>query len=159
MKYIKLQQDLLKAADARDGWKHKPFNNHWFETENQIFICPDAYWMMGIPKESFYLNIDKVFKDIQPFTSGNDLIKKSLDTFPAKDTHMVIDVVKNRTKMKLHSFIVNEETIYVNDNFLKYFDLDESKVTGSGKRSPIYIWEGDVVVGLLLPVNHSKGDE
>ena len=50
---MKFQQDLLKAADERDGWKHKLFNYPWFETDDKIFICPQGHYFIAILKVKY----------------------------------------------------------------------------------------------------------
>ena len=57
---MKFQQDLLKAADERDGWKHKLFNYPWFETDDKIFICPQGHYFIAILKVQFYMDKEKV---------------------------------------------------------------------------------------------------
>lgn len=160
MKYLKIQQDLLKAADARDGWKHRPFNVPWFETDDRVFVCPEGLWMMGIFKHHFFLDISKIFKDASPLASGEQFLKSGQDTKPAKDTHIIMDVVEHNKKMKLHKFTVDDEPVYVQEDFLKYFEMDYSRFTGTNSKSPLYVWENDNIVGLIMPVNHKeKGEE
>ena len=54
MKSLKMQQEIIKAAEARDGWKHKPFNYPYFVADGRVWICPEANWMIGIPEKQFY---------------------------------------------------------------------------------------------------------
>ena len=154
MNYMKLQMDMLKAAEARDGWKHKPFNVIWFETDDRVFICPEGKWMMGISKPCFYLDISKIFKHNTPVTFGEQFLESGQNTEPAEDTHIIIDAVEHNKKMKLHKFMVDDEAVYVQEDFLKYFEMDYARFTGTDSKSPLYIWKNDSIVGLIMPVNY-----
>lgn len=151
---MKIQMDLLKAADARDGWKHKPFNALWFETDDRVYICPEGLWMMGIIKPRFFLDISKIFNDASPFISGEQFLKSGQNTTPAEDTHIIMDLVEHGKKMKLHKFMVDDDPVYVREDFLKYFEKDYSRFTGTNSTSPLYVWENDDIVGLIMPVNY-----
>ena len=63
MKYLKVQQNLLKMADARDGWKHTPCQICWCETDDKIWVS-DSHFVTGIPKSQFYLDKEKIFNNM-----------------------------------------------------------------------------------------------
>lgn len=156
MKYLKIQQDLLKMADARDGWKKKPFNVPWFQANGRTWVCFDGVICLGIPHKQFYLNREQVFADALPFEGGKKIIDMSIETVDADDTKMVLDRVVNNRKMKLHKFTIGETEIFINEDLMKYFDADVSKFTGNKKNQPLYVWEGEDLVGVVFPVNHSE---
>lgn len=158
MKHIKFQQNLLKMADARDGWKHKPCNLPWFETDDRIWICPGGVLCVGILKSQFYLDKEKIFKDSQPLTNGKKIIDFGRDANEAVDTHITMNVKVKGVKMTLHKFTAKDETIYVDEQLLKDFELDISHFTGTNTRNPLYVWEDDEIVGVVYPVNHKDGD-
>lgn len=157
MKYIRFQQNLLKMADARDGGKHKPCNLSWFETDDKIWVIPDGILAVGIPKSQFYLDKEKIFKNVQPLHSGEKMIRYSKDSNKAVDTHMILKVKIKGKKCTLHKFTTEEESIYVDENLLKDFELDQSHFTGINTRTPLYVWEDDEMVGVVLPVNYEGG--
>lgn len=160
MKYLKVQQDLLKIAVARDDWKHRPFNCPWFQYKGKVWVCFDAVICLGIPHGQFYLDREQVFKDAVPFDGGKNIIDMNTDTMEALDTKTVRDVVINRKKMKLHEFTVGDATVHINDELLnKYFELEISRFTGTKRNSPIYVWEGDDLVGVVFPVNYNSINE
>lgn len=156
MKYLKFQQDLIKAAGDRDGWKHKPFNFPWFQTKNEVGVCPSANYVVLIPNDQLYIDVTKVFKSttINPTTIlAQDNLKEAVDT----KTSVEINNVHNKSKSVLRKFLVGDETVFLDERYLKYFDLEESTFKGSNRKSPIYVYEyGDVLVGLILPVNHTE---
>lgn len=152
MKYLKFQQDLLKDADARDC-KNKFFNYPWFEDEHRIFICPQGYYFVVIPKFSFYLDKDKVLNTTP--INGKSLLKDYDDLEMAIDTHIIRNIDE---KMKLHKFTIDNESVFLDENKLKYFDLAHSTFRGINRISPIYIYENKVLVGMVLPVNYKEGE-
>lgn len=157
MKYMKVQMDLVKAADGRDGWKKKNFNIPYFITEDKVWVCPDAVWMMGIPKGLFYLDKEKIWKDTKPF-QGENFIKNLYDLEPATDTHIIMDVEQDNKKMKLHKFKMKDEVVFVQENILNYFEPNAT-FRGTKHNAPLYVYELDEVVGMILPVNYKEKGE
>ena len=151
---MKFQQDLLKAADERDGYKHKFFNYPWFETDDKIFICPQGYYFIAILKVQFYMDKEKVFKNITPINGKSFLNPDNLQM--ATDTHTIV-VADVKAKMKLHKFVIGDEVIFLDENNLKYFDLEDSTFKGTNRKNPIYIYENEEMVGMVLPVNYKEG--
>lgn len=157
MKYFKFQQELLKAAEARDGWKHKPFDYPWFELNNQVGVCPGGHYIILIPDELFYLDRKRVFKSTT--VNGEHILKLKNDELKdATDTHSIIEYYpsSNKKAAKLHKFVVDDETIYIDEDKLKYFDTDISTYKGSGRKNPLYVYEHSRLVGMILPVNYKE---
>lgn len=154
---MKVQMDLLKAADGRDGYKKKNFNIPYFITEDKVWVCPSGEWMIGIPKVLFYLDNEKIWKDTRPFI-GENLIKNLYDLETATDTHIIIDVEEGNKKIQLHKFKVKNEAVFVREKDLKYFEPDAT-FRGSKRKSPIYVYELDELVGILCPVNYEEREE
>ena len=144
MKLAKLQQDILKAAVARDT-KRKMFEFFWYESEDFVCISPNGFYMVVIPKERFYLSLDRVFT-APPINFGKYLDEPDMEI--AKDTGTI---VKSETRT-LHVFKVGDEEVFLDENNLKYFDLDICTFKGINYKSSIYIYEYDLLVGMVLPV-------
>lgn len=71
---------------------------------------------------------------------------------------------KSRKGVVLHKFHIPNaegENIYIDEDILsKYFTLsDHVRLTATGKKEPLYIWDMETLAGLILPVNHSEGGE
>lgn len=49
---------------------------------------------------------------------------------------------------------MEKENIYLDERLIKNFDLKYSTFKGKGSRSIVYIYEDEVMVGFLLPVNY-----
>lgn len=156
MKYLKFQQDLLKAAEARDGWKYKPFNYPWFETDDKIYICPQGHFVVAILKIQFYLDKEQIFRNQLPINGKSFVNPDGLQT--ATDTHTTQKVSVFGKKMNLHKFTVGDEAVFIDEDKLKYFDLTDSTFKGTNRKSPIYIYEGKELVGMVFPVNHKEGE-
>ena len=56
-------------------------------------------------------------------------------------------------KKTLRVFNKGDENIYIDETLIKYFDLENSSFKGHNSKSPVYIYEYEVMVGLVLPVN------
>lgn len=153
MKYLKIQQDLLKAVEARDQ-KHKPFNYPWFEMDESIFICPGGHYIVRIPCVFWYLDKDKIFNT--PPINGKSFIENFYDLDEATDTHITQDVIADDNKKKLHMFTVGDESVLLDEVNLKYFDLADSQFRGTNRRNPIYIYEDETLVGMVLSVIHNE---
>ena len=78
------------------------------------------------------------------------------NTESAEDTNIIIDAVEHSKKMKLHKFMVDDKPVYVQEDFLKYFEMDCSRFTGTDSKSPLYVWENDSIVGMIMPVNYKE---
>ena len=55
-------------------------------------------------------------------------------------------------KKTLRVFSNGNENIYVDESLIKYFDLENSTFKGRYQKSPIYIYEYEVMVGVVMPV-------
>ena len=145
MKLAKLQQDILKAAVAKDT-KRKMFEIFWYESEDSVCISPNGFYMVVIPKERFYLSLDKVF------TAPPTNFAKFLDVQDLEIARDTGTIVKSEAKT-LHVFKVGDEEVYLDESNLKYFDLDICTFKGINRISPIFIYEYDLLVGMVLPMN------
>ena len=153
MKYLKIQWDLLKAADARDC-KGKRFDFPWFETDDKIFVCSQGHYFIAIPKCMFYLDKERVF-DRKPYQNGEKFL--DVDNLSlAYNTHTLIEGEVRGKKTKFHKFAIGEESVYLDENNLKYFDLEDSTYKGMDKKTPIYIFELGELVGIVLPIVNVK---
>ena len=54
-------------------------------------------------------------------------------------------------KKTLRVFSKGDENIYIDETLIKYFDLKNCTFKGHDSKSPVYIYEHEVIVGLVLP--------
>lgn len=151
MKYLKLQTTLLKEAHKRDE-RSKQFDWHYATSEDNVYIT-DAFFAICIPKDAFYLDVERVFRKQTPMSSMPSLFEKAQDAKKAIRTG-TLEKVDKRT---LELFKVGEEDVWADTKLLDWFDNDEYVTyMGTDYKSPIYILEDGDVVGLVLPVNRNK---
>ena len=117
--------------------------------DGYVYYTPDGYVMYRIPESRFYLDIEKVFKDIPPFD-----IKALWKPDDAKRAYKTGDIKMMTQGKKLYNVvkIKNEsDTVWVDERLLKNFDFDCSfYITNSV--SAVYLKENDELVGLCMPV-------
>lgn len=165
IKYLKIQQEIMKNADM-SHYRNIP---KWmlvdYDRQPETVGVSDGHFIVFIAKDSFYLN-ENIFE--KRTFNGNTVIKYNSpdDGYPVVDSGELIKTVDHTNSRKhkmLHKFRIYEkqENIYIDDGILtKYFDLSEPvQLRATGKKEPLYIWNQDTLVGLILPVNHSEGGE
>ena len=150
MNYIKLQQDILKAKFVEDTRGRKsPFAYGFYE--ESIAIVIDGHYIVFIPTCAFYLDLKKTFPKLVPVNV--EKIIKPYDTEPITDTGMIRTVEDG---LKVRVFSGKTDQIWIDEKCFKYFGKDEvTEYRGTGKKYPIYLYEYEVLVGMLLPVNHA----
>lgn len=152
MKYLKLQNDLMKKAYARDDYRHKPFTCAWgIDNDDEVWVFPDGLYGARLSYPFRYIDPSRVFNasDLPPIN-----VSKIIDDSKAVDAVHTNQIVVDRER-NLHIFEVGKEKVYVDEALMKYFDLDESTFKGTNRKSPIFIYEnGDHLVGVVLPVNY-----
>ena len=108
---------------------------------NRLYIIPKTECGVDLT------NIDNNNVKIMQEPALKSIINDDLyDNVILTDDKKVID------KKTLRVFSTGNENIYVDESLIKYFDLENSTFKGKNRRSPIYIYEGYKMVGLVLPV-------
>ena len=164
MKYVKLQQDLVKLADKRDrGAGSKRVRLFWGkpdEEDGYIEIVINGVYIVFIREDMRYIDLDKVCKGAQI-----DIKRLMKDQYEAIEATNTISSRKIRTvgSLKVRIFETEKDSeIWIDENNLKYFDLDNSTFKGTDRNGPIYIYEADPInrlVGYVLPVRHNEVTE
>ena len=150
MNYIKLQQDILKAKYIEDTRaRRSPFVYGFYEESVAIVI--NGSCIVFIPKCEFYLDLDKVFPKNVPIKLDT-VMKNIYEAEPIEDTRATRIVADDR---KVRIFSGKNDQIWIADDLFKYFGKDVTEYRGTDKRSPIYLYEYKVLVGVLYPVNHA----
>ena len=157
MKYLKLQNDIIKAKDAaltKD--KRSPFSYGIFDKwngEKFIGVIINGNYVILIPIDKFYLNIDYVFENDKPFDFKKFIDDDALDFCkPAEDTGLIKTVADNKRVKILET---ETDIIWISVDNLKYFDEDVIEYMGTYKKSPVYVCEDGILAGMILPVNHN----
>lgn len=155
MNYIKLQQDLIKAANNRDE-KGKAFNGFYVKREYETIVGPNQSQVFIIPNEQLYIDIEKVFDGREVPTFENVLYKIETNenyTF-LKNENVLEHRVYNKKKIDVYRFENTKlnEKIYLNKKLMKYYDMDNLSIYGGNNKQPVKIYEDDLFIGVLAPV-------
>lgn len=153
LKYLKIQQEMIKAADTATwkGYAHNP----WLQYEQEEnMVITNGYFLAIIPKCLFFLDPEKATSGKKPFEGAKKIIDDK--TYEHAIDMKITEITQvNGKKMNLHKFkLRNGEELYADENLLKYFDLDLCSFTGTTKKNLLYIWECDDLIGAVLPVNY-----
>lgn len=148
MKYEKIQTEILKKAINN---KIIPFNYAY--DEYMTYLIEGTY-IVVIPNWCYFLDNEKIFKK-EPFKV--DIVKN----FFKESYTELIDVMINMTldNMEVHKFITNDTNefeIYVNKKLLDIFrndKYDNLKYYGKDSKSPVLIYNDEIPLGLILPIN------
>ncbi len=152
MEILKIQNNLIKAAEARDlTGDERYFKDYkYYEDDNAVYMIDRAIAVYIIPKRLFYLDIDKVFN--QAPTN----IKKMIDD--ARYAEDLADTETEKTwgnRATVHIFATAAgDQIYLDKKLLKYHKLPECTFKGTKRNYPVYIYEEDLLTAVVLPVNY-----
>ena len=80
-------------------------------------------------------------------------LKRFVNDNECTEIELTNDIRTLDDKKTLRVFTNGKENIYLDERLIKNFDLKNSTFKGKGARSIVYIYEDEVMVGFLLPVN------
>ena len=152
MNYLKVQTDILKAVCKGNPHKVLRFVAKSLD-ENEIYlICGvNGSHFYILEKEIFFLDYEKLVDEVgevQSYTIQN--ILKGIDKAEQgyrTDQLIYIEAIKgNGVILKSEKY-----KVVVNEKLLKNFDKN-CTFHLSGDLSPVYIYEGCVLVGVVLPI-------
>ena len=108
---------------------------------NRLYIIPKKE--CGVDLTNIDSNNVKIMQESNLKSLMNDNLYDNITLTPDKK---VVD------KKTLRVFSKGDENIYVDEFLIKNFDLKRSTFKGKGARSIVYIYEDEVMVGLVLPI-------
>ena len=154
MNHIKLQQDILKARYREStGGRNLPYM--YGLTDTGVGIVVDRSYLIMVPWAVWYLDLEKIFQDRKPVNIEN-MIKGHWDTIPAYDTGMIRVLTQDKRNVGVFKLDKpDSEEIWIAINNLKYFDKELTTYTGTAKNKPVYLYEYEALVGMILPVAHN----
>ena len=155
MNYIKLQQDLIKAANNRDE-KGKAFNGFYLKREFETIIGPNRSQAFVIPNEQLYIDVEKVFngREVPTFERVLSKIETDENYTHLKHEEVLERRVYNKKKIDVYRFENQnlKEKIYLDKKLMKYYDMDNLVIYGGNNKQPVKIYENDLFIGVLAPV-------
>ena len=101
-----------------------------------------------IPKKECGVDLTNIYNNVKIMHESTlkHLINDNLfENVTLTDDKKVVD------KKTLRVFTKGDENIYVDETLIKYFDLENSTFKGKNRKSPLYIYEGYNLVGVVLP--------
>lgn len=142
MNIIKIQTDMLKDALNKKG------HNWLIESSDSEVIVGTSCQFFVIDSNDFILNVDKLIKSgVKSMTVAKRFLDGCKDAKPLTKTP-IKRVMGKHTCIELK---VGEESIYVDEALLKNYDKS-MEFEGTHGKAPVYIYEGESLVGLVLPV-------
>lgn len=142
MNIINAQVEVLKEA-------LKKKNPVFYGVLLDNVLIGNGHRLYIIPKKKCGVDLTNVdsnnVKILQETTLKNIINDNSYENVTLTDDKKVID------KKTLRVFSKGDENIYVDESLIKYFDLENSTFKAHNSKSPIYIYEYEVMVGLVLP--------
>ena len=132
----------MKRRETNDAGRY--FYN---VSNDYVYYSPDGFVMYRIPENCFYLDVEKVFKDITPFN-----LKAVWNPDDSKHAYKTGDIkIMTHDKKQYNVVKIKNETdvVWVNERLLKNFDSDCSfYITNS--ISAVYIEENGEFVGIVM---------
>ena len=145
MNIINAQVEVLKEA-LNGKRKHKVI---YGTLDNKVIIGNDAR-LYVIPKEECAIDLTNV-ACVQVLQEST--LKTFANDFDCDNLTLTNDIRVLDDKRTLRVFTNGKENIYLDERLIKNFDLKNSTFKGKGAKSIVYIYEDEVMVGFLLPVN------
>ena len=145
MNIINAQVEVLKEA-LNGKRKHKVI---YGTLENKVIVGNEAR-LYVIPKEECAIDLTNI-ACVQVLQQST--LKTFVNDVECDNLTLTNDIKVLEDKRTLRMFTNGKENIYLDERLIKNFDLKNSTFKGKGARSIVYIYEDEVMVGFLLPVN------
>ena len=140
MKITKILTDLLKAVE-----KKKTFEINYGYDDGYVYYLPDKYRAYRIHSDEFLVDMVKALPDKTPL-----MARKFFDDSNAEDA-IKTNELREINKVTVVKIVGANSYAWINTAYLKEFEADCTfKITGP--KAPVYIYEQDKLVGLILPV-------
>ena len=144
MNIINAQVEVLKEALKKKNTViyGELLDNVIIGNGNRLYIIPKKE--CGIDLTRIDSNNVKIMQEstLKNFVNDNECTEIEL----TNDIRMLDD------KKTLRVFTNGKENIYLDERLIKNFDLKNSTFKGKGARSIVYIYEDEIMVGLVLPI-------
>ena len=156
MNYLKVQTDILKAVCK--GNAHKVLRSVAKSLDgNEIYlICGNASHFYILEKDIFFLDYEKLVDKVGELQSH--IIPNILKGIDKAEQGYRTDQLIYIPSIKGNGVILKSEKyeVVVNEKLLKNFDKN-CTFHLSGELSAVYIYEGCVLVGVVLPIARKRG--
>lgn len=147
MNYFKVQQDVMKAFE-KSMYGKSCTRYQYYQTDEDTYIT-DGYAIWIIPNKMFALDVNKVFSCTP---SSFEKLTKDIEG-ECINTHQTFTSQGKTYQVFKH----NDANVYVDVKLLKYFDIEYSTFKVNSTKSPVAIYEGDKMVGIVMPTYIKEG--
>ena len=157
MNYLKVQTDILKAVCKGNAHKVLRFVAKSLDGNEIYLICGDnGSHFYILEKEIFFLDYETLVDqvgEVQSHTIQNILkdIDKAEEGYRTDKLIYIPSIKGNGVILKSEKY-----EVVVNEKFLKNFDKNCTYCL-SGDLSPVYIYEGCDLAGVILPIARKRG--
>lgn len=155
MDYIKLQNDLMKAAFNRDK-KNKIFTGFYLKKECEIVFGLNRSQAFIIPNDRVYIDIDKVFigREVPSFENVLYQIRTNENYSLLKDTGIIEqrNIGKKKIQLLVYENTVLDEQLYLDKKLFKYYNTKNLVLYGGNNKQPVRVYEDTEFVGVIAPV-------
>lgn len=141
MKLKQLYTELVKAY-----LDDKIYNWNYGEDDDNVYLIQDEHALWVIPKSRYPFHNERLFEKA-PFHSQKRLLQSAYDGVTLELTSLIL----SEGKQKLHLLKSEKFDIYLSDQYLKYLEGDLT-FRANDNRSPVFCFENDTLVGMILPV-------
>lgn len=126
---------------------NEEFVKLYFKTKKVYYQKVDKYVYLSDSYRIYKLNEKDCILDTSKFIEVN--LENFMNCTDYSQGIITNESVVDKYKLRVIKTFDENEIIYINDNFLKLFD--DPLVMIKDKTSPIYVYEKDELVGMLLP--------
>ena len=144
MKLKKVYDEIIKASLNND--KAKIFLG---KLEDKIAVSTDGFIMYFVPEKDFIFDIEKILRGGGRF-NANEFTKDEPKAKPINET--------SEMKKLLGKIAVKIGDKWVNEKYLKVFESPTFKTTDN-YIDPVYVYEDDELVGLVMPIRVRDGEK
>ena len=157
MNYLKVQSDILKAVCKGNVHKVLRYVAKSLDGNEIYLICGDnGSHFYILEKEIFFLDYEKLVDKVGELQSHT--IQNILKAVDKAELGYRTDQLIYIESIKGNGVILKSEKyeVVVNEKFLKNFDKNCTFYL-SGDLSAVYIYEGCVLAGVILPIARKRG--
>lgn len=126
---------------------NEEFVKIYFKTKKVFYQKVNKYVYLSDSYRIYRLNEENCLLDTSKFIETK--LENFMNCIDYNEGIITNELVVDKYKLRVIKTFDENEIIYVNDNFLKLFD--NPRVMVKDKISPIYVYEKDELVGMLLP--------
>ena len=156
MNYLKVQADILKAICKGNVHKVLRCVSKSLDGNEIYLICGDnGSHFYILEKEKFFLDYEKLVDEVGEVQSHT--IQNILKGVDKSEIGYRTDQLIYIESIKGNGVILKSEKyeVVINEKFLKNFDKNCTFYL-SGDLAPVYIYEGYVLAGVILPISRKK---